>query len=122
MGAHNNCSALKARKVEPTLSNWARTVNIKRLAVSKELQMTFCNSYRDVDVAELQVHFACTDFCEITNISSNVVGRDILTLSPFIPGRPGGPGSPGKPKSPLGPWKDKQCKMTCSQSLGFTVK
>ncbi len=50
------------------------------------------------------------------------VGRDILTLSPFIPGRPDGPGSPGKPKSPLGPWKDKQCKMTCSQSLGFTVQ
>ncbi len=30
-------------------------MNIKRLAVFKELQITFCNSYRDVDVAELQV-------------------------------------------------------------------
>lgn len=48
--------------------------------------------------------------------------HNILTLSPFIPGRPGGPGSPGKPKSPLGPWKDSQCKMACSQESGIYCK
>lgn len=49
----------------------------------------------------------------VQDVLKNVVGREILTLSPFIPGRPGGPGSPGKPKSPFGPWRDNQCKMAC---------
>lgn len=42
----------------------------------------------------------------VQDVLRNVVGRDILTLSPFIPGRPGGPGSPGKPKSPFGPCEE----------------
>lgn len=42
-------------------------MNIKRLAVFKELQITFCNSYRGVGVAELQVR--C---CSLINIKLGI--------------------------------------------------